>query len=362
MTMTGHERPTGANDQPGPDPVPGPGPDPGPGPEPLLAVEDLRVTFGSGPGLVEAVKGVDLKVGAGRRVAIVGESGSGKSVTVRSLVRLVPGGTIHGSVRFDGAEVADLDRHGLRHLRGGGIAMIFQDPLSSLNPTVRIVDQVAEVERIRGVHRRAAAANALERLAQVGLDPASVARQYPFELSGGMRQRVAIAIALSGSPRLLLADEPTTALDVRVQSQVLDLLTRLSVEEDLAVVLVSHDLAVVAHFAERVSVMYAGRIVEEASAAELFASPRHPYTRGLLQSVPRVDQPRMARLPAMAGEPPGIAADLPGCPFAPRCPLSVDRCSAEQPLLLSGPAGSGRAACHRADEVASPGAAQEMPS
>ena len=323
----------------------------------LLRVRDLQVAFGHGRSRVRVVKGVDLDIAPGELVALVGESGSGKSVTVRSLARLVPGATVSGEVTFDGGDVASLGRKGLQRMRGSGMAMVFQDPLSSLNPTVRIIDQVAEVERIGGVGRRAAADHARHRLAQVGLDADRVARQYPFELSGGMRQRVAIAIALSGRPKLLVADEPTTALDVRVQAQVLELMRELALQERTAVLLVSHDLAVVAHFATRVAVMYAGRIVEQGPTEALFARPQHPYTRGLLASVPRVDRPRQDRLEAMPGDPPSPGDEGAGCAFASRCVLAVDRCHTERPVLrvVADPdlrAGPGRvAACHRAGEV-----------
>jgi oligopeptide/dipeptide ABC transporter ATP-binding protein len=297
----------------------------------ILEVDDLRVGFATDGGVVQAVDGVSFALDAGEILAIVGESGSGKSVTAQTLIGLTraPNATITGSVRFDGHDLTDLDDERLRAVRGERIAMIFQDPMTSLNPVYRVGDQLVEMIRAhRDVSKREASDCAVELLRTVGIpDPERRVRDYPHSFSGGMRQRVMIAMALSLDPDVLIADEPTTALDVTVQAQILRLLTDLNRERGLAVVLITHDLGVVAEIAHRVAVMYAGQIVENAGLDDLFYDPRHPYTWGLLGSLARLDQPNPARLPQIPGQPPSLLHPPTGCRFAPRCPHEFDACT-----------------------------------
>ena len=302
----------------------------------ILSVTDLSVRFATDGGVVRAVEGVSFDLDRGEILAIVGESGSGKSVTAQTILGLTraPNATITGSVEFDGRDLTQLDDEQLREVRGKRIAMIFQDPMTSLNPVYRVGDQIVEMIRAhRKVSKAEARDRAVELLRSVGIpNPERRVRDYPHEFSGGMRQRVMIAMALSLDPDVLIADEPTTALDVTVQAQILRLLARLNSERGLAVVLITHDLGVVAEVADRVAVMYAGQIVEEASLVELFYDPQHPYTWGLLGSLPRLDQPNPERLAQIAGAPPSLA-DLPaGCRFAPRCPHVFDKCAEPPPL------------------------------
>ncbi|MEM9409297.1 MAG: ABC transporter ATP-binding protein [Acidobacteriota bacterium] len=283
-----------------------------------------------------ALDGIDLSVASGETLALVGESGSGKSMTALSLLQLVPepGRIEGGRIRFDGQDLLALDKQGIRSVRGNRIAMIFQEPMSSLNPVLTIGEQVAEpIQLHRDVERNEALERAGELLRRVAIpDAEQRLNAYPHELSGGMRQRVMIAMALACEPELILADEPTTALDVTVQAQILSLLKRLTEETNAALLLITHDLGVVARYADRVAVMYGGRVVETAPASALYRAPQHPYTRGLLASVPRLDG-EDRRLVPIEGQPPDLA-DLPaGCAFAPRCPLAFDRCRHEQPLL-----------------------------
>jgi oligopeptide/dipeptide ABC transporter ATP-binding protein len=303
----------------------------------ILEVENLRVGFATDGGVVQAVDGVSLRLGAGEILAIVGESGSGKSVTAQTILGLTraPNATITGSVRFDGDDLVTLDAAGLRHVRGERIAMIFQDPMTSLNPVYRVGDQLVEMIRAhRDVSKADARARAVELLRSVGIpNPERRVRDYPHEFSGGMRQRVMIAMALSLDPDVLIADEPTTALDVTVQAQILRLLETLNRERGLAVVLITHDLGVVAEIADRVVVMYAGQIVEEATLEQLFYDPRHPYTWGLLGSLARLDRANPARLPQIPGQPPSLLDPPTGCRFAPRCPHEFDRCATPPPLV-----------------------------
>jgi peptide/nickel transport system ATP-binding protein len=291
---------------------------------PLLEVEDLRVAFPTDDGLVRAVDGVSFAVRRGRTLAIVGESGSGKTVTALTTAGLVRGSRarISGRVAFDGEELLGASDERLRALRGDAIGVVFQDPLSALHPLFRIGRQIVEAVRAhRDVSRAAARSRALELLELVAMpDPARRIDAYPHELSGGMRQRAMIAMALANEPRLLIADEPTTALDVTVQAQILELLGRLRRELDMALVLITHDLGVVAEIADDVAVMYAGRIVERAPATRLFDAPQHPYTWGLLTSTPRLDAPRGAELVPIAGRPPSLVDPPSGCRFHPRCP------------------------------------------
>jgi oligopeptide/dipeptide ABC transporter ATP-binding protein len=313
----------------------------------LLEVDGLRVEFalddgrarrGREPRSARAVDGVSFRVDEGETVAVVGESGSGKTVTALAVMGLVdaPGRITGGDVRLDGRSLVGLPEREYQQLRGREIAMVFQDPMTALNPAIRVGDQVAEALMVhRGaLNAHAATTRASELLESVGVpDVATRAREYPHQLSGGLRQRVMLAIALANRPRVLIADEPTTALDVTTQAQILDLLGELRREYGLALVLVTHDLGVVAGLADRVVVMYAGRVVEEGAARELFACACHPYTKGLLASLPQAESGRV-RLVPIPGAPPDPAALPPGCAFHPRCEFAVDRCRDAVPDLV----------------------------
>jgi oligopeptide/dipeptide ABC transporter ATP-binding protein len=319
---------------------------------PALEVDGLRVEFGRLPATVQAVQRVSFSVAPGETVALVGESGSGKSVTGLAVMGLIdpPGRITEGDVRLAGKALLGLPEAEYRRLRGNDLAMVFQDPLSALNPVRRVGEQIAEAARVHGASRANARTRALEMLELVGVVPAARrARAYPHELSGGMRQRVMLAMALVNRPKVLIADEPTTALDVTTQAQILELLVGMQRELGLALLIVSHDLGVVAGIADRVLVMYAGRIVEEGPAADVFAAAGHPYTRGLLASVPRVDDARPV-LATIPGNPPDPTALPPGCAFHTRCPIAVEQCRERRPpsLVLTG---GHRAACLFADEV-----------
>ncbi len=317
-----------------------------------LEVDGLSVQFGRDPGAVRAVTGVSFGVARGETVAVVGESGSGKTVTGLAIMGLVdpPGHITNGDVRLAGKPLIGLGESEFRRLRGHELAMVFQDPLSALNPVQRVGDQIAEAVRVHGGTRSAARTQAVEMLERVGVTPAARrARAYPHELSGGMRQRVMLAMALVNRPQVLIADEPTTALDVTTQAQILELLAQLQEEMGLALVLVSHDLGVVAGIADRVLVMYAGRIVEEGPVDRIFAKSGHPYTRGLLASVPRADDARPV-LAAIPGNPPDPTQLPPGCAFHPRCALAEEVCRERRPDLRV-LVGGHRAACLFADEV-----------
>jgi len=331
--------------------------------EPLLEVEELKTYFFTRDGVVRAVDGVSFSVGRGETLCIVGESGCGKSVTSLSILRLIaspPGRTVAGRVLFEGRDLLALPEPDMRKVRGDAISMIFQEPMTSLNPVLTIGHQIAEALVLhRGLSSRAAEARAVEMLRLVRMpEPARRVLQYPHELSGGMRQRVMIAMALACEPRLLIADEPTTALDVTIQAQILDLMRELKQRTGAAIMLITHDLGVVAEMAQRVIVMYAGRKVEEASVAELFARPRHPYTRGLLDSIPKLGaagrtgsgQAR-ARLAEIAGTVPSLSEDIVGCAFAPRCTYAVERCRVQYPPLEE-KTPQHWAACWESDRVA----------
>ena len=302
----------------------------------ILKVDDLKVSFATEDGVVQAVGGVSFELRAGEVLAIVGESGSGKSVTAQTITGLTraPNARITGSVTYRDRELNGLDDDQLRDVRGEQIAMIFQDPMTSLNPVYRVGDQIAEMIRAhRDVSKREAADRAVELLRSVGIpNPERRVRHYPHEFSGGMRQRVMIAMALALEPDVLIADEPTTALDVTVQAQILRLIDQLNRDRDLAVILITHDLGVVAEVADRVVVMYAGQIVENATLDETFYDPQHPYTWGLLGSLMRLDQSRTARLAQIPGQPPSLLAPPAGCRFAPRCAYAFDKCH-EPPAL-----------------------------
>ncbi len=307
-------------------------------PEPLLAVENLRVQFWTGRGTVYAVNGVSFEIGAGETLGIVGESGCGKSVTSLALLGILPraGRVTSGTARFGGHDLLQLTDKELRRIRGREIAMIFQDPMTSLNPVLTIGRQIREaLETHFGMERKAGEVRAAELLDQVGI-PSAKERisDYPHQFSGGMRQRAMIAMALACEPKLLIADEPTTALDVTIQAQILDLLRGLVAERDTALILITHDLGVVAGMCERVNVMYAGMFMETGSAEQVFGVPRHPYTFGLLQSVPRLDAPRGRKLQPIEGAPRDMLRPPHACPFAPRCSYEVPLSRAEVPPLL----------------------------
>jgi peptide/nickel transport system ATP-binding protein len=323
---------------------------------PILSVENLHVQFVTSRGTVRAVEGVNFDVKQGEMVAIVGESGSGKSVTALTVMRLLPMVTARiaeGRILFQGKNLLDLSEPTMEGMRGRDIAMIFQEPMTSLNPVLTVGLQIMEPLLIHlKMEPAQARARAIELLDLVGMtDPERRLEQYPHQLSGGMRQRVMIAIGLACNPKLLIADEPTTALDVTIQAQILELMKDLSRRLDIAVIMITHNLGVVARYADRVNVMYAARIVETGPATIVFASPRHPYTRGLLRSVPRLDRPRSASLETIEGLPPNLMAPPEGCRFAPRCRLADDRCRREVPPLE--PRGEGQSsACWNAATLA----------
>jgi oligopeptide transport system ATP-binding protein len=306
--------------------------------ETLLEVEGLRTHFKTRRGTVVAVNGVSFSLGVGETLGVVGESGCGKSVTALSIMRLIndpPGQIAGGSIRFEGRDLLKLNEEEMQQIRGGKIAMIFQDPMTSLNPVLTIGRQMTEMLELHaGLTGDEAKERAAELLEMVGIPAAaSMLDDYPHHFSGGMRQRVMIATAMSCQPSLLIADEPTTALDVTIQAQILDLLRQLTRDSNTAVMLITHNLGVVAGFCQRTQVMYAGRIVETATTSDLFEDPRHPYTVGLLLSVPRLDEEQRSRLVSVRGQPPDLINQPPGCPFAPRCDWVMDVCRQEEPSL-----------------------------
>jgi peptide/nickel transport system ATP-binding protein len=325
----------------------------------VLEVKNLKTVFFTNSGLFKAVDDVSFTVKRGETLAIVGESGCGKSVTALSLMRLVPdppGRIVGGSVTLEGTDLLTLDEAEMRAVRGNRISMIFQEPMTSLNPVMRIGDQIVEAVRLhRNMSSKEARDIAIEMLRLVRIpEPARRAREYPHQLSGGMRQRAMIAMALACRPALLIADEPTTALDVTIQAQILALILDLQKELGTGLVLITHDLGVVAQTAQRVIVMYAGRKVEEATVEALFAAPKHPYTRGLMASIPTVPASGVAtqaRLNEIPGTVPSLVRLPKGCAFAPRCKLAINRCEAEYPPLTDW-GGGHLAACWRAGEVA----------
>ncbi|HEY3507481.1 MAG TPA: ABC transporter ATP-binding protein [Actinocatenispora sp.] len=319
--------------------------------EPTLRVRDLSVGFAGDDGEVPAVLGVDLDVHRGELVALLGESGSGKSVTARAVMGLADGARVTaGELSLGGTDLLRMPEKTRRSLRGSRMSLVFQDALSALNPVLSIGDQIGELfRRHRGLSRREARTRSVELLRTVGIPGAEErVRAYPHQFSGGMRQRILIAMAIALEPDLLIADEPTTALDVTVQAQILDLLDRLRAERDMAVLLITHDLGVVSEVADRIAVMYAGRIVETGTAEDLLARPGHPYTEALLRSVPRADS--ADELDAIPGTPPSPAARPAGCAFHPRCGRVIDRCRVDRPEL-STVDDDRRVACHRAEEV-----------
>ena len=321
----------------------------------LLEVRDLRTYFYTQEGTVKAVDGTSYTVEEGETLGLVGESGCGKSVSALSILRLIPqppGKIVSGQILFEGRDILKLDEDELRRIRGGKIAMVFQEPMTSLNPVLTIGRQMTEaIELHLGLKGKAARERAVELLEMVGI-PETRARldDYPHQFSGGMRQRVMIAMAMSCNPKLLLADEPTTALDVTIQAQILEIMARLTREFGTAVIIITHNLGVVARYADRVNVMYAGKVIESAAATELYKNPKHPYTVGLLNSVPRLDQKRKEKLQPIEGLPPDLAHLPPGCAFYPRCSYRKDRCREEYPpFVLVGE--NHWAACWESDRV-----------
>ncbi|MGN9906254.1 ABC transporter ATP-binding protein [Phytohabitans sp. LJ34] len=320
----------------------------------LLEVEDLRVEFRTRDGVAKVINGVTYHVDAGETLAVLGESGSGKSVTAQTIMGILdtpPGFVTGGEIRFHGKDMLKMSTEERRRIRGEGIAMVFQDALSALNPVFSVGFQIAEQFRIRrGMSRKDAKKRAAEMLDQVKIPNAKQrVNEYPHQFSGGMRQRVMIAMSLALDPEVLIADEPTTALDVTVQAQIMDLLADLQRERHMGLILITHDLGVVADVADRIAVMYAGRIVEEANVHELYAKPAHPYTLGLLESIPRIDE-KGQQLRTIRGLPPSLLKIPPGCPFHPRCPMAQPVCQEKVPPLLQlGPTRA--SACHFAEEL-----------
>ncbi|MDO9562546.1 MAG: ATP-binding cassette domain-containing protein, partial [Bradyrhizobium sp.] len=323
---------------------------------PLLEVDDLHTQFATARGIVRAVEGVSFTVDRGEVVAIVGESGSGKSVTALSIMRLLPrltGKIPKGRIMFDGRSLLDLDDEQMRQIRGRDISMIFQEPMTSLNPILTIGLQIKEPLQIHlGMTDKEAQDRSIELLQLVGItDPERRLDQYPHQFSGGMRQRVMIAIGLACNPKLIIADEPTTALDVTIQAQILELMKNLSRQLDIALIIITHNLGVVARYADRVLVMYAARVAEQGAAEAVFHDPRHPYSMGLLRSVPRLDRPRGGKLETIEGLPPNLADASTACRFAPRCPFRIAVCDQEPPLFVTDTGSLSR--CHRHEEIAS---------
>jgi len=305
----------------------------------LLKIDDMSVRFQTPRGNLKAVNNVSVELLAGESLGVVGESGSGKTVLSRATMGLLPGtATRTGTITYNGQDISNLPKDEVRELWGTGMAMIFQDPMTALNPVRRIGSQLTESLTVRlGMNKKDAKEKAIELLKRVRIpDPEAMLRKFPYQLSGGMRQRIMIAIAVSCEPELLFADEPTTALDVTVQAQVLELLTELRKEANMAMILVTHDLGVVAGHTDKIAVMYAGDVVEYAPTRQLFANMKMPYTEALLKSIPRLETPTGSRLPVIEGRLPDPTKDEPGCPFANRCPYVTDKCRAEKPPLTDG--------------------------
>jgi peptide/nickel transport system ATP-binding protein len=327
-------------------------------PEALLEIRDLKTHFRSDEGMVHAVDGVDLSIARGETLCVVGESGSGKTVTALSVLKLIPtppGRIVGGQILWEGRDIVPLDAAGMNRVRAKEIAIVFQEPMTSLNPVYTVGDQLAEViELHQRLSRRAALDRAVEMLSLVNIpSPQRRVHDYPHHFSGGMRQRVMIAMALSCNPKLLIADEPTTALDVTIQAQILDLLQEMKSRLGMSIMLITHAMGVVAEVAQRVVVMYAGKVVEEAPVDRLFGNPAHPYTQGLIRSIPRIDlaAERKQRLETIAGSVPKLVNPPVGCRFAPRCRLAIDECARAQPPLREIEPGH-KVACIRAGEIA----------
>ncbi len=322
----------------------------------LMKVSGLATQFFTEDGIVKAVDGIEYDLEEGETLGLVGESGCGKSVSALSVLRLIPnppGRIVGGEVMFEGQDLLKLSEEDMRHIRGNRISMVFQEPMTSLNPILTIGRQITEpLELHMDMTSRQAEERAIELLGLVGIpDAAARINDYPHQFSGGMRQRVMIAMALSCNPKLLIADEPTTALDVTIQAQVLELMQKAAKEVGASLIVITHNLGVVARYADRVNVMYAGKIIERGSARDIYKNPKHPYTLGLLRSVPRLDEPRKEKLSPIEGMPPDLVDLPPGCSFRARCTYAVDRCAEETPPLAS--VGEGHlAACWESDKVA----------
>ncbi len=322
----------------------------------LLEVRNLETRFYTQDGVVHAVNGVSFELHEGETLGVVGESGCGKSVTMLSILRLIPsppGRITGGEVLFEGRDLLKMTDDEIRQVRGNRIAMVFQDPMTSLNPVLTINQQISEALQLHlGMDKEMARKRTIELLEMVGI-PSAAERvdDYPHQFSGGMRQRVMIAMALSCNPQILIADEPTTALDVTIQAQIIDLVKRLQREIGMAVIWITHDLGIIAGLADRVMVMYAGFVIEEATVHELYNDPRHPYTLGLLGSVPRLDEKRPEKLYSIEGLPPDLIQLPPGCPFAPRCAYAIEKCLEENPPLMSTVSTRHRSACWRWQDV-----------
>ncbi|GGK18011.1 dipeptide transport ATP-binding protein DppD [Caldalkalibacillus thermarum] len=326
--------------------------------EQILEVNQLHVTFKTYGGEVQAVRGVSFSLAQGETLAIVGESGCGKSVTAQSIMRLIPeppGRITSGSIIYKGKDLTKLSDRQMRNIRGPEIAMIFQDSMTSLNPTIKVGEQLIEgLTKHRPVSRKEARAEAVKYMQLVGIPyPEERLKQYPHQFSGGMRQRLMIAMALITQPSILIADEPTTALDVTIQAQIIELFKQIQAETGVSIIMITHDLGVVAQIADRVSVMYAGKIVESGSVKDIFKHPQHPYTKGLLQSIPRLDQSRHKPLIPIPGTPPDLFAPPPGCPFVDRCPYALEVCKHYEPPVTD-VTRSHRVSCWLQDERAKP--------
>lgn len=321
----------------------------------LLEVKNLKTHFFTMEGVVKAVDGVSYELNEGETLGLVGESGCGKSVSALSVMRLIPdppGKIIDGEILLDGEDILKIDMEGMRAVRGAKIAMVFQEPMTSLNPVLTVERQITETLQLHmGMSKLESQRESVNLLTRVGIpDPEIRIKQYPHQFSGGMRQRVMIAMALSCNPRLIIADEPTTALDVTIQAQILDLMKSLTTELGVALIVITHNLGVVARYADRVNIMYAGKVIERGEAREIYANPRHPYTVGLLRSVPRLDLPRRAKLDPIEGQPPDLINLPPGCAFRERCRWAIDKCATDTPELVETSDGH-LSACFRADEL-----------
>ncbi len=319
----------------------------------LMEVRDLRTHFFTESGVVKAVDGVSFELEAGETLGLVGESGCGKSVSALSVMRLIPdppGKIVDGEIIFEGQDILKLGMDNMRRIRGAKISMVFQEPMTSLNPVLTVERQITETVQLhKGASREAARRESIDLLFKVGIpDPEHRIKQYPHQFSGGMRQRVMIAMAISCNPRLIIADEPTTALDVTIQAQILELMKSLTTEFGVALIVITHNLGVVARYADRVNIMYAGKIIERGEAREIYSNPRHPYTVGLLKSVPRLDRPRREKLEPIEGQPPDLANLPPGCAFRARCRWVIDKCATDAPPLMQ--TGDGHwSACWQSD-------------
>ena len=321
----------------------------------LLEVKDLRTHFFTNDGVLKAVDGVSYSIEEGETLGLVGESGCGKSVSALSVMRLVPdppGKIVSGEIMLDGEDILKVGMEDMREIRGAKIAMVFQEPMTSLNPVLTIERQLTEtLELHMGMSKRESRRESVSLLARVGIpDPDTRVKQYPHQFSGGMRQRVMIAMALSCNPRLIIADEPTTALDVTIQAQILDLMKALTTESGVALIVITHNLGVVARYADRVNIMYAGKVIERGTAAEIYSNPRHPYTVGLLRSVPRLDLPRRAKLDPIEGQPPDLINLPTGCAFRVRCRWAIDKCATDTPELMETSEGH-LSACWRSEDL-----------